>query len=82
MNQLPDGEWYVVSNYGYGDGACYGPFTADEALVEFCKKARRTLPTPDKQEEVFRSAQDKSLIHYISDNDRSDDFTAERFQDS
>ncbi len=42
-DDLPEGEFYVVSNYGYGDGACYGPFTAYEALEKYYQTYGTTI---------------------------------------
>ncbi len=77
---LPSGEFWLVSNYGWGDGGCDGPYSAYQALVklygqntlwgdldEFLQKGY-TLKN------IFKNHLDSSMIHYISDYDRSRDF--------
>ena len=41
---LPEGDFYFVADYGYGDGACHGPMTAYEALAAYTKYKERKTP--------------------------------------
>ena len=40
LDKYPD-LYYHVSNYGYGDGKCYGPFNAFDALQGYCESTRQ-----------------------------------------
>lgn len=72
LNKVFSGEWYCVNNYGYGDGAFYGPYDAANALNQFyfhsCQKVKENTTLEDLMF-VFKSAL-KSKTHYISDSDR------------
>jgi len=79
---LPKGDYYNVSNYGWGDGGCDGPFTAYEALLNYRKKYDWDM-TPEKYSEKYGvslikqlkdAMSDRTMIHYISDYDESDTF--------
>jgi len=82
----PDDYW-AISDYGYGDGGCYGPFDAFEALKEYsnmiCKDPieRITEGLPWNKNIIYpliKQFEDamaaKGAIHHISDCDRASDF--------
>ena len=87
---LPAGEFFVVSDYGHGDGSCSEGMSAGEALAEYTR--RRFGQTPEQRmvgglgwsgltyplARQFADARHRGT-HSISDRDRSGDFTAEAF---
>ena len=84
LKELPEGDYYAISDYGYGDGACQGPLTAAEAVDKYkaaaCCDFKNWTPL-----DIFKHAfvrYGHRPTHYISDEDRSDDFNSQSFQDS
>ncbi len=92
-DELPSGDFYVISDYGYGDGHCYGPMTAREALAKYCeikhsctleemsRKGLLVFPYRKYREiELFNGARYSNRIHYIGIEDKSQEF--QNFPDS
>jgi predicted heme/steroid binding protein len=77
---LPEGRFYCVSNYGWGDGSCDGPYSAYQALLKHCGNRGCTPQEILTKYGVSFKAQlkeamgDRTMIHYISDYDESDKF--------
>lgn len=76
-------DYYVVSDYGYGDGECIGPFGKADAIKELCGAIGIGVPqTEEERDGMFRIAlEDSSAIHYLSEMDLSDGFS-NSFSDS
>ena len=75
---LPNGEFYFVNDYGWGDGGCYGPMSALEALKKY-NEAHFNYDDITKspytiKEQLKNAMSDQSRMHYITDYDVSDRF--------
>lgn len=88
LDELPSGGFFVVSDYGHGDGCCTGPLDAAAALAEYTSRKFRKTPEQRRvgglgwggltygKAMQFRDARRRGT-HYISEVDRSADFRAD-----
>ena len=73
LNEKYPGFYYVVSDYGYGDGGCYGPFTAEEALKKYMLASIHQntpfthMTNGEKIAEFEHAIKNSGRINYISD---------------